>query len=94
MKSLSLVRLFGTPWTVAYDAPPSMGFPRQEYWNGLSIPSPVDLLDPGMELGSPALQADSLPTEISGMILYLVNQIFSGQKLLPSCQVDKLEQLY
>ena len=40
VKSLSLVRLFATPWTVAYQAPPSMGFSRQEYWSGLSFPSP------------------------------------------------------
>ena len=41
VKSLSCVRLFATPWTVAYQAPPSMGFPRQEYWSGLPLPSPV-----------------------------------------------------
>ena len=41
MKSLSRVRLFATPWTVAYHAPPSMGFSRQEYWTGLPFPSPV-----------------------------------------------------
>ena len=40
MKSLSRVRLFATPWTVAYQASPSMGFPRQEYWSGLPLPSP------------------------------------------------------
>ena len=40
VKSLSRVRLFATPWTVAYQAPPTMGFSRQEYWNGLSFPSP------------------------------------------------------
>ena len=40
VKSLSRVWLFETPWTVAYQAPPSMGFPRQEYWNGLPLPSP------------------------------------------------------
>ena len=40
MKSLSLVRLLATPWTVAYQAPPSMGFSRQEYWSGLPLPSP------------------------------------------------------
>ena len=38
-----------------------MGFPRQEYWSGLPFPSPGDLPDPGIELGSPALQVDSLP---------------------------------
>ena len=44
-----------TPWTVAYQAPPSMGFSRQEYWSGLPFPSPGDLCDPGIEPGSPAL---------------------------------------
>ena len=52
------------PWTVAYQAPPSMGFSRQEYWSGLSFPSPGDLPNPGIELvSSPTLQADSLPSK-------------------------------
>ena len=55
VKSLSHVRLFVIPWTLAYQNPPSMGFSRQEYWNGLPIPSPGDLPDPGIELGSPTL---------------------------------------
>ena len=55
MKSLSRVQLFATPWTVAYQAPPSMGFPRQENWSGLPFPSPGDLPNPGIEPGSPAL---------------------------------------
>ena len=55
VKSLSRVRLFATPWTVANQAPPSMGFSRQEYWSGLPFPSPGDLPDPGMEPGSPTL---------------------------------------
>ena len=63
---LSRVRLFATPWTVAYQAPPSMGFSRQECWNGLPFPSPGDLPDPGIEPGSPALQADALPSETPG----------------------------
>ena len=65
MKLLSHVRLFVTPWTVAYQASPSMGFSRQEYWSGLPFPSPGDLPDPGIELGSPALQADALTSEPS-----------------------------
>ena len=52
VKSLSRVRLFATPWTVAYYAPPSMGFSRQEYWSGLPFPSLEDLPDPGLNLGS------------------------------------------
>ena len=65
VKSLSRVRLFTTPWTVAYQAPSSMGFSRQEYWSGLPFPSPGDLPDPGIELGSPALRADALTSEPS-----------------------------
>ena len=53
-----------TPWTVAYEAPPSMGFSRQEYWSGLPFPSPGDLPDPGVEPRSPALQADALPSKL------------------------------
>ena len=63
VKSLSHVRLFATPWTVAYQAPSSMGFSRQEYWSGLPFPSPGDLPNPGIEPGSPALQADALTSE-------------------------------
>ena len=48
---------------VARQAPPSMEFSRQEYWSGLPFPSPGDLPDPGIEAGSPALQADTLPSE-------------------------------
>ena len=63
MKLLSRVWLFVTPWTVAYQAPPSMGFSRQEYWSGLPFPSPGDLPNPGTEPGSPAFQADALTSE-------------------------------
>ena len=66
VKLLSCVRLFVTIWTVAYQAPPSMGFSRQECWSGLPFPSPGDLPDPGIEPGSPALQADALPSEPPG----------------------------
>ena len=55
VKSLSPVRLFATPWTVAYQAPLSMQFSRQEYWSGVPFPSPGDPPDPGTEPGSPAL---------------------------------------
>ena len=60
---LSRVRLFATPWTGAYQAPQFMEFSRQEYWSGLPFPSPRDLPDPGIEPMSPALQADTLPSE-------------------------------
>ena len=55
VKSLSRVRLFATPWTVAYQALLSMGFSRQESWSGLPFPSPGDLPDPGIEPRSPTL---------------------------------------
>ena len=66
VKSLSNVWLFATLWTVAYQAPPSMGFSRQDYWSGLPFPSPGDLLNPGIKPGSPALEADALTTEPPG----------------------------
>ena len=55
-----------TPWTVACQTPPSMGFSRQGYWSGLPFPSPGDLPDPGIEPRSPALQTDSSMTELQG----------------------------
>ena len=74
MKTLSHVRLFVTPWTIAYQASPSMGFSRQEYWSGLPFPSPGDLPDSGIEPGSPALEADALTSEPPG------KQILEGKK--------------
>ena len=66
VKLLSHVRHFVTPWTVAYQASPSMGFSRQGYWSGLPFPSPWDLPDPGIKPRFPALQADTLPSEPPG----------------------------
>ena len=63
---VSVMSDFATPWTIACQAPLSMGFSRPEYWSGLPFPSPGDLPDPGMEPGSPILQADSLPSEPPG----------------------------
>ena len=60
-----------TPRTVAHQASLSMEFSRQEYWSGLPFPSPGDLLDPGIEPGFPALQADSLPSEAQGKIFII-----------------------
>ena len=57
---------FVTPWTVAHQAPLSMGFPRQEYWRSLPFPSPGDLPDSGIKLTSPAWQAGSLPLSYQG----------------------------
>ena len=70
VKLLSRVQLFVTPRTIAYQASQSMGFSRQEYWSGLPFPSPGDLPNPGIEPGSPALQADALPTEPPGKPLW------------------------
>ena len=67
-QSFSHVQFFATPGTVAHQASLSMGFSRQENWSGL--PSPGDLSDPGIKPGSPALQADSLPSKPSYTILF------------------------
>ena len=66
------------PWTVAHQAPPAMGFSRQEYWSGLPLlplPSPGDLPDPGVEPRSPALQADALTSVPPGKPQGLVSDI-------------------
>ena len=66
VSSLSHVRLFVTLWTVAHQAPLSMGFSRQEYWSGFPFPSPGDLPDPGTEPTSPAFAGRFLTTEPPG----------------------------
>ena len=66
VKLLSRVRLFVTLWTVAHQAPLSMGFSRQEYWSGLPFPSPGDLPNPGIEPRCPAWQADAFSSEPPG----------------------------
>ena len=66
VNSLSRVRLFAAPWTVAYQAPLSVGFSRQYYWSGLPFPSPGDLPKPGIEPRSPTLMTDSLLAEPRG----------------------------
>ena len=66
MSALSHVHLFATSWTLAHQAPLSMGFSRQEYWSGLPFPTLGNLPNPGIKPTSPispALQADSLPAE-------------------------------
>ena len=65
-QSLSCVQLFMTPWTIAYQAPLSMEFSRQEYWGELPFPSPGNFPNPGIKPGSPTLQADSLLSEPPG----------------------------
>ena len=74
MKSCSRFRFFATAWTVAHQASPSMGFSRQEYRSGVPSPSPGDLPDPGIKPGSPALQADTLPSEPPGKLMMLITQ--------------------
>ena len=66
LSNYSSVCLFVTLWTVAGQAPLSVGFSRQEHWSGLPFPPPGDLPDPRIELKSPALQADSLPLSPQG----------------------------
>ena len=77
MKSLSFVWFFATRRMVAYQAPPSIGFSRQEYWRGLPFPSPADLPNAGIEPVSPALQTDTLLSEPPGK----PNQFSSVQSL-------------
>ena len=84
MKSLSHVQLFVTPWTVAYQASPSTGFSRQEYWSGLLFPSSGHLPDPGIKPGSPTLQADALTSELPGKPIYTWNLfIISNKNAVP-----------
>ena len=68
-ESLGAVSLCATPWTAVLQAPLSVGFSRNEYWNGLPFPSPGDLPDPGIEPVSFALQVNSIPTDLPGKSL-------------------------
>ena len=86
VKSLSRVRLFAIPWTIAHQDPLSMGFSRQEYWRGLPFPSPGDLPNPGIKPRSPALQADALPSEPPEKPYTYVGQLL----LSPFFQINKL----
>ena len=90
LKSLSRVQLFATPWTVAYQAPPFMEFSRQEYWSGLPFPSPGDLPEPGIEPGSPALQADALPSEPPGKSKWTCLPSWTHLILIGLCYVLRL----
>ena len=74
-QSLSHVQLFATPWTVARQAPLSMGFPRQEYWNGLPFPLPGDLPDPGIEPTSPAQAGGFFTAEPPGKPVHWFNLV-------------------
>ena len=75
LSHFSCVRFFANPWTIAHQAPLSMGFSRQEYYSGLPCPPPGDLADPGIEPASPvtpALQADSLLLSHRGSSKYVL----------------------
>ena len=81
----SRVQLFVTPWTVAHQAPLSMGFSGQEYWSGLPFPSPEDFPDPGIELVSVALQAISLPLSHQGNLREVdkdINDVHGGVRTI------------
>ena len=82
VKLLSSVRLFATPWTVAYQVPPSMGFSRPEYWSGLPFPSPGDLPNPGIEPRSPALYTDTLQSEPPGQSVSFQSEGMAGSVTL------------
>ena len=68
---LSHAQIFVTPWTVAHQAPLSMGILRQEYWSGLLCPPPEDLPNPGIQPRSLSLQVDSLLSEPQGSLVYV-----------------------
>ena len=95
VKSLSQVRLFAAPWTVVHQAPPSMEFSRQESWSGVSFPSPGDLPNPGMEPGSPTLQADTLPSEPPGKKRGLEQMLYTHVhgRFFPSTQKEGIIQM-
>ena len=68
-----------TPWTIACQAPLSMGFPRQEHWSGFKFPSPGDIPDPGIKAASPVLLADSLPLSLQGfpgMYIHICSYVY------------------
>ena len=87
VKPLSRVRLFATPWTIAYQGPSSTGFSRQEYWSGLPFPSPGDLPNPGIKPRCPTFQADALTSELPGnspVLLTNLQTIASFNAVYPS----------
>ena len=90
---LSHIRLFVNTWTVAHLVPLSMGSSRQEYWNGLPFLPVGDLPDPGSEPVSPALQADSLPTEPSGKP-HMSATLWHTQVLLLNLNVTLVIMIY
>ena len=82
LSCFSHFQFFVSPWTVAHQAPLSMGFSRQEYWSGVPCPPPEDLPNPGIKPWSPALQVSSLPSEPPGKPSWYSNPggLVSGSK--------------
>ena len=91
LSHFSHVQLFVTPWTVAHQAPLSMGFSRQEYWSGLPCPPPGDLPNPGIEPGSPTLQEDSLLLSHWGSQWVVHNCMDIPQLIFPFIRWWKIE---
>ena len=91
---LSRVRLFATPWTVAGQAPLSLGFSGQEHWSGLPFPSPGDLPNPGIKPGSPRWQAESLPSEPTGKPSNVYVSLLLSQVISPSPPSTESKNLF
>ena len=89
MKLLSHVRLSAIPQTVAYQAPPSTEFSRQEYWRGLPFPAPGDLPDLWIKPRSPALQADALLSELPGKPLFYIYTYICQKKIHLHLQLER-----
>ena len=85
-----------TPWTLAHQAPVFMGFSRQEYWRGQSFPSPGDLPNPGIETGSPTMQADSILSELPGkpVLINLLKIICSKSGLIFEAKNENISKIY
>ena len=91
-----------TPWGVAHQAPPSMGFSRQEYWSGLPFSSSGDLPDSGIEPRSPALQADFLPSEPPGKFIEVhlfhnvvsVSRVQQNDSVVHICQSMRIRSIF
>ena len=82
-----------TPWTAACQAPLSIGFSRQEQWSGLPFPSPEDLPYPGIKPGSPALQAESLLTELPGNPMYILRFVYTVCTYQTEAQLSDQKQI-
>ena len=77
LSRFSHVQLFATVWSIAFEAPPSIGFSRQEYWSGLPFPSPGDIPNPGIEPGSPALAGRFFTTNATWEVTATLSLVFT-----------------